>query len=96
MKFSVVVTQIFLGQIEYAGFSLSVAGKKGKGISQKEIYKLEAAGLAQSLERLTAERDVVDSIAGVGQILKGTPFALQSARPSRGSDDHLKWRLRLQ
>ena len=73
---------MFLGQVENAGFSLSVAGKKGKGISQKEIYKLEAAGLAQSLERLTAEREVVDSIAGLVQILEGTerPFALQSAR----------------
>lgn len=87
---------MFLGQVEYAGFSLSVAGKKGKGISQKEIYKLEAAGLAQSLERLTAQREVVDSIARVGQTLKGTPFAPQSARPSSGSDDHLKWRLRPQ
>ena len=89
---------MFLGQVENAGFSLSVAGKKGKGISQKEIYKLEAAGLAQSLERLTAEREVVDSIAGLGHILEGTerPFALQSARPSCGSDDQVKWRLRLQ
>ena len=52
---------MFLGQVEYAGFSLSVAGKKGKGISKKEIYKLEAAGLAQSLQRLTAEWEFVDS-----------------------------------
>ena len=87
---------MFLGQVENAGFSLSVADKKGKGISQKEIYKLEAAGLAQSLECLSAEWEVVDSIAGVGQMPKGTPFALQSARPSRGSDDHLKQQLRLQ
>ena len=89
---------MFLGQVENAGFSLSVAGKKGKGISKKEIYKLEEAGLAQSLERLTAEREVVDWIAGLGRILEGTerPFALQSARPSCGSDDQVKWRLRLQ
>ena len=25
-----------------------------------------------------------------------TAFALQTARPSRGSDDHVKWRTRLQ
>lgn len=62
---------MFLGQVEYAGFSLSVAGKKGKGVSQKEIYKLEAAGLVQSLERLSAEWEVVDSIAGAGPILSG-------------------------
>ena len=55
------------------------------------------AGLAQSLERLTAEREVAGSIPGVGSLLRkeGTSFALQAARPSRGSDDHVKWRSRL-
>ena len=62
-----------------------------------------AAGLAQSVERLIAERKVAGSIPGVGPILRvlrndlgneGTPFALQAARPSRGSDDHLRWRSR--
>ena len=55
------------------------------------------AGLAQSLERLTAEREVAGSIPGVGSLLRkeGTSFALQAARPSRGSDDHGKWWSRL-
>ena len=55
------------------------------------------AGLAQSLERLTAEREVAGSIPGAGPLLRneGTFFALQAARPSRGSDDHGKWRSRL-
>ena len=64
---------------------------------------LPAAGLAQSVERLTAEREVAGSIPGAGPILRvlkwlrneGTSFALQGAKPSRGSDDHVKWRSRL-
>ena len=63
-----------------------------------------AAGLSQSVERLTAEREVAGSIPGTGtihRVLKclrneGTAFALQMATPSRGSDDHVKWRSRLQ
>ena len=59
-----------------------------------------AAGLAQSVERLTAEREVVGSIPGAGPTLRvlkwlgneGARFALQTGRPSRGSDDHVKWR----
>ena len=51
-----------------------------------------------AVERLTAEREVVGSIPGVGLTLmvlkwlrnEGTVFALQMARPSRGSDDHVK------
>ena len=54
-----------------------------------------AAGLAQSVERLTAEREVAGSIPGAGPILRvlkylrneGTVFALQTAGPSRDSDD---------
>ena len=43
---------------------------------------------------------VAGSIPTAGPILRvlrneGTPFALQAARPSRGSDDHVKWRSRL-
>ena len=39
--------------------------------------------------------------AGPVRVLKqlrneGTPLALQATRPSRGSDDHVKWRSRLQ
>ena len=68
------------------------------------IVSIAAEGLAQSVERLTAEREVVGSIPGVGLILRvlnklrndGNTFALQMARPSRGSDDHVKWRSRLQ
>ena len=62
------------------------------------------AGLAQSVERLTAEQEVVGSIPGAGPILRvlkslrneGTAYALQAARPSRDSDDHVKWRSHLQ
>ena len=59
-----------------------------------------AAGLSQSVERLIAEREVAGSIPGTGTILRvlkqlrneGTAFTLQMVRPSRGSDDHVKWR----
>ena len=62
------------------------------------------AGLAQSVELLTAEQEVVGSIPGAGPILRvlkslrneGTAYALQAARPSRDSDDHVKWRSHLQ
>ena len=64
---------------------------------------LSAAGLAQLVERLTAERQVASSIPGAGPLLsvlkiteKGRySFALQTAGPSLGSDDHVKWRSRL-
>ena len=47
-----------------------------------------AAGLAQSVERLTAEREVAGSILWAGAVLRvlkklideGTPFAPQAAR----------------
>jgi len=62
------------------------------------------AGLSQSIKHLTAEREVAGSIPGTGPtpwVLNclrngGTAFDLQMARPSRGSDDHIKWRSRLQ
>ena len=61
------------------------------------------AGIAQSVERLTAEREVAGSIPGAGPLLRvlkwlrneGTSSAVQAARPSRGSDDHVKWPPRL-
>ena len=61
------------------------------------------AGLAQSVEGLTADREVAGSIPGAGPLLRvlkwlrneGTFFALEAARPSRDSDDHVKWRSRL-
>ena len=61
------------------------------------------AGLAQSVERLTAEREVAGSIPGSRPLLRvlkwlrneGTSFALQAVRHSRGSDDQVKWRSRL-
>ena len=70
-------------------------------INSWEQFKAE---LAQSVERLTAEREVAGSIPEAGPILRvlkqlrneGTSFAQQAARPSRGSDDHVKWRSRLQ
>ena len=54
--------------------------------------------------RPTAERVVAGSILGTGPTLKvlkwlrnkGTAFALQMARPSRGLDDHVKWQSCLQ
>ena len=45
---------------------------------------------------LTAEREVTGSIPGAGLRNEGTPFALQAGGPSRGSDDHEKWRSRPQ
>ena len=49
---------------------------------------------------LTTERKVAGSIPGAGPLLgvlkwlknEGIAFALQMARPSRGSDDHIKRR----
>ena len=52
------------------------------------------AGLAQSVERLTAEREVAGSVPRgrtntqglkITEKWRGTLFALQAARPSRGS-----------
>ena len=68
------------------------------------IYFLIVVGLAQSVERLTAEREVVGSIPGAVPILRvskklrneGSPFALQAARTSLGSDDLVKWWSHLQ
>ena len=67
-------------------------------IRQVQYYEnkfkiITAAGLAQLVERLPAEREVAGSIPGAGN--EGTPFALQAAGPSRGSDDQVKWRSRL-
>ena len=47
-----------------------------------------AAGLAQSLELLSAALEVADSIPGPSQYSgeEGTTFALQTARPSRYSN----------
>ena len=53
---------------------------------------------------MTAEREVAGSIPGPGPLLRvlkklkneGNLFVLQAAEPSRGSDDHVKWRSRLQ
>ena len=54
-----------------------------------------AAGLTQSVERLTAERDVTGSIPGAGPILRVLKYlrnegAAQTAGYSRGSDDHVE------
>ena len=64
------------------------------------------AGLAQSAERLTVEREVAGSARDrdrvptlrVLKLLRNedTSFALKMAKPSRGADDHVKWRSRLQ
>ena len=69
------------------------------------VFIIDRAGLAQLVERLTAEREVVDSIPGTGPILRvlkfpineGIAFALQMARSTPGSaTDLVKWRSRLQ
>ena len=69
------------------------------------VFILDRTGLAQLVERLTAEREVVDSIPGTGQILtvlkllinEGTSSALQRAGSSSGSvTNHVKWGPRLQ
>ena len=65
---------------------------------------MQRAGLAQSVEHLTAEQEVMSLIPRTGPILRvlkslrneGTAFDLQAARPSRDSDDHVKWRSHLQ
>ena len=57
-----------------------------------------------STERLTAEQEVVASITGTRLILRflkqlrneDNSFALQMAKPSRGSDNYAKWRSHLQ
>ena len=57
---------------------------------------MTAAGLAQSLDRLTVEWKIAGSILRTGlRVLKqlrneGTAFALQTAGPSCGSDDLLR------
>ena len=75
-----------------------------QGVKEQKAIS-SAAGLAQSAERLTAEREVADSARDrnwvptfrVLKLLRNedTAFALQMARPSRGSDDHVKWLSRL-
>ena len=69
-------------------------------VDQCQIFILDRTGLAQLVERLTAEREVVDSISGTGPILtvlkllinEGTSFALQMAGSSSGSvTNHVKW-----
>ena len=59
------------------------------------LFLSSAAGLALSVERLTTERERTNT-----QDLKlrkeGTAFALLTVRASRGSDDNVKWRSRLQ
>ena len=74
-------------------------------LQQLTLYSqcLTVAGLAQSVEHLTAEQEVEGSIPRAGPLLRvlkwlrneDISFALQAARPSRGSDDHVKWRSRL-
>ena len=70
----------------------------------KHYFSKIETGLAQSVERLTAEREVAGSIPGTGPILRvlklprneGTLFALQEARPSLGWAGHVKWWSRIQ
>ena len=73
--------------------------KTRTGASFIPRWLLTVAGLAQSIERFTAKREVAGSIPGAGPLLRvlkwlrneGTFFALQTARPSRGSDDLVKY-----
>jgi len=75
--------------------------RKWKG---KKRY-LTAEGWANPVEHLTAEQ-VAGSIPGAGPTLRHREglkttekwrnfFCLQTARPSRGSDENVKWRSRL-
>ena len=56
--------------------------------------------VAQSVERLTAERAVARSITGTRPIIRflkwlrneDTSFTVQMAKPSRVSDNYAKWR----
>ena len=66
----------------------------------RHFIVLTAAGLAQTVERLTVEREVVaGSIPRVWPILRvlkqlrneGIAFAPQTARPSCDLDDYVKW-----
>ena len=50
---------------------------------------MTAAGLAQSVERLTAEREVVGSIPGAGPILRVLKY-LRNEDTAFGSDDHVE------
>ena len=59
------------------------------------LFLSSAAGLALSVERLTTERERTNT-QGLKLRKKGTAFALRTVRPSRGSDDNVKWRSRLQ
>ena len=71
--------------------------------NRNEVIYFTMAGIAQSVQRLTAEWEVAGSIPRAGAILRvlkymrndGTAFALQTARPSLGSYVHVKWRSRL-
>ena len=57
------------------------------------VLGFTAAGLAQSVERLTAERVSRIRIPGPDQYQnEGTAFSLQTARPSHDSDDHVNLR----
>ena len=68
------------------------------------FFYLVVAGLAQPVERLKAEREVLGSLSRTRLTLrllkylrnKSTSFAVQAARSSRGSDDHVKWWSRVQ
>ena len=64
----------------------------------ERILQVQSNALAKSVERLTAMREVKGSIPEAGPILgvlkkrrnDGIVLALQTARPSHGSDDHIK------
>ena len=40
--------------------------------------------------RLTAKREVLGWIPGAEPVLRELPFVLETARPSRGSDSHMR------
>lgn len=63
----------------------------------ERILQVQSNALAKSVERLTAMREVKGSIPEAGPILRvlkkrndGIVLALQTARPSHGSVDHIK------
>ena len=74
-----------------------------ESVSLHRMYKPELSGRVSSVGREFDSRAGSRGFDSRGQIntqgLKvlrneGTPFALQSGTPSRGSDDHVKWRSR--
>ena len=62
----------------------------------KQLVATTVAVLAQSVERVDCRAGGRGFDSWGRTNTQGTLFALQQARPSRGSDDYVQWRSRLQ